>query len=63
MFPRQLRLVGVFLGVRRVLPREMCTKISIDHLANLQIRLQSHQLQRLSDHMFKANKYMPPSST
>jgi hypothetical protein len=62
VFERQLRLVGVFSGVRRVLPREMCTKISIDHLANLQIRLQSHQLQRLSDHMFKANKYMPPSS-
>ena len=63
VFERQLRLIGVFSGVRRVLPREMCTKISIDHLANLQIRLQSHQLQRLSDHMFKANKYMPPSST
>ncbi len=41
----------------------MCTKISIDHLANLQICLQSHQLQRLSDHMLKANQYMPPSYT
>ena len=39
VFERRLRLVGVFSGVRRVLPREMCTKISIEHLANLQIRL------------------------
>ena len=63
VFPRQLRLVGVFSGSRRVLPREMCTKVSIDHLANLQIRLQNHQLQRLTDHMLKANQYLPPSYT
>ena len=59
--PRQLRLIGVFSGSRRVLPREMCTKVSIDKLANLQIRLQNHQLQRLNDHMMKANQYLPPS--
>ena len=41
----------------------MCSKISIEHLANLQIRLQSHQLQCLSDHMLKANQFMPPSYT
>jgi hypothetical protein len=63
VFARHLSLIGVFSGVRRNLPREMCTKISIQHLANLQIRLQSHQLQRLSDHLLKANQYMPPSKT
>ena len=63
VFARHLRLIGVFSGVRRNLPREMCTKISIQHLANLQIHLQSHQLQRLSDHLLKANQYMPPSNT
>ena len=63
VFPRQLRLIGVFSGRRRTLPREMGTKVSIDKLANLQIRLQNHQLQRLTDHMMKANKYLPPSHT
>ena len=63
VFARQLRLIGVFSGTRRVLPREMCTKVSIDKLANLQIRLQNHQLQRLTDHMLKANQYLPPSYT
>ena len=60
---RWLRLVGVFSGVRRSLPREMCTKISIEHLANLQICLQHHQLQRLSEQTLKANEYLPPSYT
>merc|ERR1712074_491468 len=60
---RWLRLIGVFSGVRRTLPREMCTKLSIEHLSNLQIRLQHHQLQRLSEQTMKANQYLPPSST
>ena len=63
VFPRQLRLIGIFSGVRRVLPRKMCTKVNIDNLAKMQFRLQNHQLQRLNDNMLRANKYMPPNQS
>ena len=37
--PRYLRLIGVFTGVTRSMPREMCQKIGIQNLAQLQFRL------------------------
>ena len=47
-----------------ILFHEKCVKKnSIEHLANLQIRLQHHQLQRLSEQTLKANEYLPPSYT
>ena len=61
--PSHLRLVHLFTGEERTLPREHCTKITLDNLSTLQIQLQSHQLQKVADTLFRANKYLTPNQT
>ena len=58
--PSHLRLIGLFTGEERNLPREYCEKISLDNLSKLQFQLQSLQLQKVSDNLFRANKYLAP---
>ena len=38
--PAHLRLVGLFTGEERTLPREYCVKLSLDNLSALQVHLQ-----------------------
>jgi hypothetical protein len=63
VFPRHLRLVGVFNGKQRSLPRELCQKVGINQLSDLQYQLKSHHLQRLSDNMMKANRFVGPDNS
>jgi hypothetical protein len=56
--PAHLRLIGLFTGEERNLPREFCHKISLDNLAQLQFQLQSLQLQKISNSLFRANKFL-----
>ena len=55
--PAHLRLIGLFTGKERNLPREYCLKIFLDNLSKLQLQLQSLQLQKVSDNLFRSNKY------
>jgi hypothetical protein len=59
--PAHLRLIGLFTGEERTLPREYCVKISLDNLSALQVQLQSLQLQKVSSSLFRANKFLPPN--
>ena len=59
--PAHLRLIGLFTGEERTLPREYCVKISLDNLSTLQAQLQSLQLQKVSSSLFRANKFLPPN--
>jgi hypothetical protein len=59
--PAHLRLIGLFTGEERTLPREYCVKISLDNLSTLQVQLQSLQLQKVSSSLFRANKFLPPN--
>jgi hypothetical protein len=63
VFPRHLRLVGVFNGKQRSLPRELCQKVGINQLAELQFQLKSHHLQRISDNMMRANRFVGPDNS
>ena len=54
--PAHLRLIGLFTGEERNLPREFCQKISLDNLSKLQFQLQTMQLQNVSDNLFRAHK-------
>ena len=63
VFPRHLRLVGVFNGKQRSLPRELCQKVGINQLAELQYQLKSHHLQRISDNMMRANRFVGPDNS
>ena len=58
--PAHLRLIGLFTGEERNLPREFCHKISLDNLAQLQFQLQSLQLQKISNSLFRANTFLGP---
>ena len=58
--PAHLRLIGLFTGEERNLPKEFCVKISLDNLSTLQAQLQSLQLQKVSSSLFRANKFLPP---
>jgi hypothetical protein len=60
VYPRYLQLIGVFTGVTRSLPRELCQKVGIQQLAQMQFQIKSHHLQRISDSMMRANKYVGP---
>jgi hypothetical protein len=60
VFPRYLRLTGVLTGVMRNLPRELCQKVGIHQLAEMQFQIKSHQMQRLRDSMLKSNQYLGP---
>ena len=62
MFPRHLRLIGVFTGITRNLPRELCQKVGIQQLAKMQFQIKSHHLQKLSDSMMRANKFVGPDN-
>ena len=61
--PSHLRLIGLFTGEERNLPREFCQKISLDNLSRLQFQLQTLQLQKISDNLFRANKYLSPDES
>ena len=61
VFPEKLRVVGLFSGEERTLPRTYCQKISLDNLSKLSFQLQSLQFQRVADNLFRANKYLQPS--
>ena len=60
VLPSHLKLIGLFMGEDRNLPREYCDKISLDNLSKLQFQLQSLQLQKVSDNLFRENKYLAP---
>ena len=60
VLPAHLRLVGLFSGEERNLPREFVTKITLSNLVHLQTFLQSHQLAKVANNLFKANKYLSP---
>ena len=60
MFPSHLRLIGLFTGEERNFSREYCEKISLDYLSKLQFQLQSLQLQKVSNNLFRANKFLAP---
>ena len=62
VFPRHLRLIGVFTGSQRTLPRELCQKVGIQQLAKMHFRIKSHHLQKLSDSMLRANKFVGPDN-
>ena len=47
-----LRVIGVFSGEERNIPREYCEKISLDNLAKLQVQLQSLQLEKVAKNLF-----------
>ena len=61
--PSHLRVIGLFTGEERNFPREHCKKISLDNLSKLQFQLQSLQLQKVSDNLFRANKYLAPKDS
>ena len=61
--PSHLTLIHLFTSEECTLPREHCTKITLDNLSTLQIQLQSHQLQKVADTLFRANKYLTPDQT
>jgi hypothetical protein len=61
--PALLRLIGIFAGEERNLPHEYCLKISLDNLSKLQFQLQSLQLQKVADNLFRANKYLGPDAS
>ena len=61
--PAHLRLIGLFTGEERNLPREYCLKISLDNLSKLHFQLQSLQLQKVSDNLFRSNKYLGPDAS
>ena len=39
-------------------PREHCQKVTLDNLSKLQFQLENLQLQKVSDNLFRANKYL-----
>ena len=45
------------------MPREYCQKNSLDNLSKLQFQLQTLQLQKVSDNLFRANKYVSPDES
>ena len=63
VYPAHLRLIGLFTGEERTLPREYCVKLSLDNLSALQVQLQSLQLQKVSSSLFRANKFLPPNES
>ena len=60
--PSHLRLIGLFTGEERTLPREYCVKLSLSNISQLQVKLESLQMQKVSNNLFKANRYLPPNS-
>ena len=63
VFPTHLRLGHLFTGEERTLPREHCTKVTLDNLSKLQVQLQSHQLAKVADTLFRANRYLGPNES
>ena len=59
--PAHLRLVGLFTGETRNMPREFVVKLTLDNLTKIQTFLQSHQLQKVSNSLFCANKFLGPN--
>ena len=57
-----LRVVGIFSGEERTIPKEYCEKITLDNLAKLQVQLQSIQLAKVAKNLFKSNKYLGPNA-
>ena len=63
VLPAHSRLIGLFTGEERNLPRQICEKILLDNLSKLQFQLQSLHLQKVSDNLFRANKYLAPKDS
>ena len=61
--PTHLRVINLFSGAEKNLPREFVVKLTLLDLAQLQTFLKSHQLQKLSNNLFKANKYLSPDQS
>jgi hypothetical protein len=60
--PSHLRLIGLFTGEERTLPREYCVKLSLNTISQLQVQLEALQMQKVSSNLFKANKYLTPNA-
>ena len=60
--PSHLRLIGLFTGEERTLPREYCVKLSLANISEMQVQLENLQMQKVSQNLFKANRYLPPDS-
>ena len=43
------------------MPREFVVKLTLDNLTKIQTFLQSHQLQKVSNSLFRANKFLGPN--
>ena len=56
VLPTHLRLVHLFTGEERTLP-------PLDNLSTLQVQLQTHQLAKVSDTLFRANRYLSPDQS
>ena len=56
--PAHLRLLSLFTGEERSLPREFCVKLSLANIAQLQVQLEALQMQKISSSLFKANKFL-----
>ena len=63
VYPSHLRVIGLFTGGERTFPREHCQQNSLDNLSKLQFQPQSLQLQKVSDNLFRANKYLAPKDS
>ena len=61
--PTHLRLIHLFTGEERTITREHCTKVTLDNLSTLQVQLQTHQLAKVSDTLFRANRYLTPDQS
>ena len=54
-----LRLVHIFNGSERTLPKEYCEKIDINDLSLIQSSLKSHQLAKIQTNLTNSNKFLP----
>ena len=61
--PTHLRVINLFSGAEKNLPREFVVKLTLSDVAQLQTFMKSHQLQKLSHNLFKANKYLSPDQS
>ena len=51
--PSHLRLIGLFTGEERTLPREYCVKLSLSNISQLQVQLEALQMQKVSSNLFR----------
>ena len=58
--PTHLRLIHLFTGAERSVPKEYITKLNIADLAAIRFSLENHHLSAVHNRLQKENKYLPP---